>query len=172
MKYSDLPQFTNVGDYQTSISWDYLEYCLNKWQTDKLAKLELNPDFQRGHVWSKEQQIKFVEYKLSGGPGANIIYFNCVGWMNNYKGPFILVDGLQRITAILSFLHDEIPAYGYYLHDFDQPLRFIKSNLLFNINNLKTRKEVLTWYIQMNSGGIAHTEEEIERVRKLLLIET
>src|ERR1035437_1289942 len=120
MKYSDLPQFTKVGNYQINTWWNHLEESLNHWQREKMAKCDLNPDFQRGHVWTREQQISYVEFKLSGGPGADIIYFNCVGWMNDYKGPFVLVDGLQRLTSALAFLHNEIPAYGYYLNDFEE----------------------------------------------------
>ena len=26
--------------------------------------LQLNPDFQRGHVWTEEQQIAWIEYHL------------------------------------------------------------------------------------------------------------
>ena len=37
-----------------------------------------------------------------------------------------------------------------------------------NINNLQTRKEVLQWYIELNSGGTVHTDAEIDRVKKLL----
>ena len=35
-------------------------------------------------------------------------------------------------------------------------------------NNLKTKKEVLQWYIDMNTGGTLHTAEEIKRVKKLI----
>lgn len=90
---------------------------------------------------------------LANGPGANLIFFNCVGWMHDFKGPFVLVDGLQRITAALEFLSGKIPAYGHFIGEYNQPLRYIKAEFLFNVNNLKTRNEVLTWYVQLNSGG-------------------
>ena len=41
-------------------------------------------------------------------------------------------------------------------------------DIIVNINELKTRKEVLKWYIEMNEGGTPHTEEEIKRVKRLL----
>lgn len=41
-----------------------------------------------------------------------------------------------------------------------------------NINNLQTRKEVLQWYIEFNSGGTVHTKEEIDRVKELLAAES
>lgn len=36
------------------------------------------------------------------------------------------------------------------------------------INNLKTEKEVLQWYIDMNAGGTPHIKSEIERVKKMI----
>ena len=40
--------------------------------------------------------------------------------------------------------------------------------LKVHINNLKTKKEVLTWYLEMNTGGTVHTDDELDRVRKML----
>lgn len=37
-----------------------------------------------------------------------------------------------------------------------------------NVNDLKTEREVLQWYIDMNAGGTPHTTEEIDRVKKLI----
>jgi hypothetical protein len=36
------------------------------------------------------------------------------------------------------------------------------------VNELKTRREVLQWYLDLNAGGVVHTTKEIERVRELL----
>lgn len=165
MKFKDIPQFTNVGSYQVNMP---LQYTVG-WIKDQIEELglQLNPDFQRGHVWSEEQQIAFIEYLLKGGKSARIIYFNHPGWMNSFKGEFVCVDELQRLTAVQRFMNNEIPAFGVYLKDFEDKLpRDV--DLIFNVNNLKTRKEVLQWYIEFNSGGTVHTEEEINRVKELL----
>ena len=42
------------------------------------------------------------------------------------------------------------------------------NTLMIHVNNLKTKREVLQWYIDMNAGGTPHTTEEIERVKKLI----
>ena len=34
--------------------------------------------------------------------------------------------------------------------------------------DLKTEKEVLQWYVDMNAGGTPHTNEEIERVKSMI----
>lgn len=40
--------------------------------------------------------------------------------------------------------------------------------MYLNVNDLKTEKEVLQWYVDVNSGGTPHTNEEIERVKKMI----
>lgn len=81
---------------------------------------------------------------------------------------FVCVDGLQRITAIQRFMNNEIPVFGMFHFDFEGETDLIRHSMIFNINDLKTKKEVLQWYIQMNAGGTPHSAEEIERVKKLM----
>jgi hypothetical protein len=171
MKYSDIEPFTKDGDYEVNIGLKYLELTLKGYEDD--YGLELNPDFQRGAVWTKEQQIAYVEFFLKGGKTARVIYFNCPSFNRNTKeinNPMVCVDGLQRLTALRKFLNNEIKVFGIYLDDFEDKdimLRRI-GQLRFNINNLQTRKEVLKWYLDFNTGGTVHSEEEINRVKKLL----
>lgn len=44
----------------------------------------------------------------------------------------------------------------------------MRHTLRLNVNNLKTEKEVLQWYIDMNVGGTPHTSEEIGSVKKMI----
>ena len=131
--------------------------------------LELDPDFQRGHVWSEEQQKRYVEFVLRGGRSAKEIYFNCKGWQREYEGPVVLVDGKQRLEAVRKFLRNELVIFdGKYYKDFEDRLDTIRHSFKFYINDLETRKEVLQWYIDINDGGVVHTTEEIDKVKKLL----
>lgn len=63
--------------------------------------------------------------------------------------------------------------FGYYLKDFENyKVLLRRESIKININNLKTREEVLQWYIDFNSGGTVHSKSEIDRVKKLLEEET
>ncbi len=166
MKFKDIPQYTQHPNYVVDISFDYLEQHLSFW--NDRGELELEPDFQRSHVWNTEQQIAYVEYLLKGGHAAQELYFNCKGWQTTYDGPIQLVDGLQRLTAVRSFLANKIPVFGTLYSEFEDKLRFTRSNFKFYINNLKTRKEVLQWYIDLNTGGVIHSSSEIDKVKRLL----
>ncbi|MDI3411736.1 DUF262 domain-containing protein [Bacillus sonorensis] len=163
MKFSDIKPYTNDGNYRAHHPLKYLKSTIETYIEEGL---QLNPDFQRGHVWTEEQQVKFVEHLLRGGK-TTPVYLNQKGWMKKPEGEFVCVDGLQRITACLRFLNNEIPVFGHFLSEYEDSL----SNLIaleFVINDLPTKKDVLKWYIELNTGGTVHSEEEIARVKNML----
>ena len=65
-------------------------------------------------------------------------------------------------------MNNEIPVFDMFHSDFEGDTDLIRHSMVFNINDLKTKKEVLQWYIQMNAGGTPHSAEEIDRVKKLM----
>ena len=168
-KFKDIPKFIcQDGHYQVNMPIISLPRWVKEQQDD--LKLELNPDFQRGHVWAEEQKIAYMEYLLKGGLSSRTIYFNMPGWMHtNWEGPFVCVDGLQRITAVLDFLDNKIKVFNSYFKDFEDP-RWLctEPDVIICINDLKYRKDVLHWYIEMNTGGTVHTKEQIDKVKNLL----
>ena len=108
MKFADIPQFTHANwacDYELSRVWDAIE----KWRNED--GLNIDPDFQRAHVWKPPQQTAFIEFMLRGGITGRDLYFNHPGWMRDWKGEFVMVDGKQRLEAIRRFFHNEIPAF-------------------------------------------------------------
>lgn len=170
-KFADIPQLTRDGTYQVNVPIRYVLDNITKWEEDDYYQLQLNPDFQRGHVWTEEQQVSYMEFLLRGGKTARVIYFNKPSWQGctpiKKYDDFVCVDGLQRLTAIMRFLKNEIKVFGTYYKDFEDKLPIL-CDVIFNVNNLKTKKEVLQWYIDINTGGTPHTKEEIDKVKKMM----
>lgn len=173
MRFSDIPQYIDTGSWECNYDLVSLVGSIEKWCNgiDTNAKLEMNPDFQRGHVWNEQQQIAYIESLLRGGAkNARVIYLNDPNWMKHSDRPyksFVCVDGLQRYTAIKRFISNETKIFGNYYNQFEDTLRG-KHDIRLNVNDLPTRRAVLQWYIEFNSGGTVHTEEEINRVKMLL----
>jgi len=166
MNFKDIPQFTSDGNYRVDICLRDLIYTMDRYQ--QKDDIDMNPDFQRGHVWDSEKQIAFVEFMLRGGKSARMIYLNHPNWMTSFEGRLTLVDGKQRLTAALKFMNNELQVFdGNYFKDFTGGMTFFVG-FTFCINDLKTRAEVLQWYLDLNAGGVVHTNEEIEKVRNLL----
>ncbi len=165
MRFQDIPPFTRSANYRVNIDLESLPWSLQGY-LDK-HRLNMDPDFQRVHVWTEGQQVRFMEYLLRDGVSGRVIYFNHPGWMDDWKGDFVLVDGKQRLEACLRFLRDGFRAFGRLRSEFEDRIP-IMIGLVFAVNNLRTRAEVLQWYLDLNTGGTVHTDAEIEKVRKLL----
>ena len=127
MKFKDLPVMIDSGSYHISLPLKELR----KWLTSE--QVELCPDFQRGHVWNEKQQIAFVEWFLAGGITGRAFYFNGYAWRHSAGYDLVCVDGLQRITALLNFIENKIPAYGCLLNDFEDPLPTLRYLLMFTL---------------------------------------
>lgn len=169
MKFSDIPQFPKAC-YDVRVPWANIERHL-KSEIDEI-NLNLDPDYQRCHVWTEEQQIAYVEYRLMGGETGTVLTLNCHDWMRGFKGPYELVDGKQRLEAARKFVSGDLKVFGCSLREFEDEMQFMGTfeNAYFNwkVMSLPTREEVLKLYVDMNAGGTPHTEEEINRVRKML----
>lgn len=171
-RFKEIPQFTSDGSYQVN----YPLTSLVKFIEDEVETmgLQLNPEFQRGHVWTEEQQIAWLEYHLRGGKSGNTIYLNNP-FQHSVREPrageysdYVCVDGLQRLTAAQRFVFNEIKVFGSYFKEFEDGIRVLPQMMILNINDLKSEKEVLQWYIDMNAGGTPHTAEEIQRVKDMI----
>lgn len=166
-EFAAIPQFAHC-DYTITVPWTYIERFLKTAQEHTLCPLNLNPDFQREHVWTATQQTKYLEYQLRGGISGRHIYANCKGWHRTYQGPYELVDGKQRIQAILQFLRGQLPVFGSYYSEFTDRPSTSSHYIIWNVAALETRAEVLQWYIDLNTRGTPHLRDEIMRVQKLL----
>jgi len=171
--FSEIPQLTKGAPYKVNMAWDYIEDWLRlENETAKGYSIDLDPSFQRVHVWDDVRRVRYVEYILRGGLSGKDLYFNHPNWMSSFKGTLVLVDGKQRLEAVRKFMNNEIPAFGTLLKDYSGRLPMMKCDFIVNVNNLKTTAEVLQWYIDLNAGGVAHTDGEIEKVRVMLKKET
>lgn len=148
------------------------------------SKVDLNPIFQRGHVWTREQQVAYIENFLRSPQTVNkTIYMNdlfiygsvdkVTDENNMVAGKIVCLDGLQRLTAALDFIHGKFTVFGGVSYDdiLNSPSRTrILNECVFDINYLllSNNKEVIDFYVDFNAGGTPHTKEEIERVKKLI----
>lgn len=165
-----IPQYHSVT--ATSYRIDLLIGIVRDWQNKN--QLDLMPDFQRGHVWTEEQKIKFIEFYLMGGT-VNPIYFN---WSPNldekqYRD-FVIVDGLQRLTAFMEFYDGKFKAHGYTYAEFEKFARDASVDFRWPwidaiMLEYPTKAEVLKFYYFLNSGGTPHSKEEIDRVHDMIV---
>lgn len=72
-RFGDIPQFTRDSNYKVNMDIRRIPDWIKE---NEGYGLQLNPRFQRGHVWTEQQQIAWLEFFLRGGKSGIEIYFN------------------------------------------------------------------------------------------------
>ena len=136
------------------------------------GRFDLCPDFQRGHVWDTAKQIAYME-NVFRGVAPTLIRFNqrvhvdVPGDLVPYE--MVCLDGLQRLTAMRAFMGGQLRVFGGLSADdlakspFD-PFRYYWQAEVFDFT---WRKDLLQFYLDLNSGGVVHSPEELKRVAVL-----
>lgn len=87
-------------------SYDSRTYSINDFlEWDKAGQLELNPRFQRRHVWTDKAKSYLMDTILRGKPIPKIFIRQKIN-VSTKTSTRDVVDGQQRLRTILSFIKD------------------------------------------------------------------
>jgi hypothetical protein len=125
------------------------------------------PPFQRdNNKWTREQQIRFVE-NVCAGFRTTLMLYTLKEDEGLYEQVQIL-DGLQRLTAILAFIENEFPIFGeFYFRDIDARLALGTVRPQVRIYTFETEADAVQFYIEMNRD-ITHSADDIRRAEQYL----
>ena len=171
IKYSDIEPYPGLSFVcgPTRLSWRDIPRSLKQWIEED--GLNLSPEYQRDFVWDNEQKTAFIEHILKGGNTAPIV-FNYPGYDLGSLGGMEVVDGKQRLSALIQFFDNQIKAFGYYFENFRGRSFHGTGNrgvgLDYGIVDISDRVEIYKLYLRLNSTGKHHTQEDLEKVKKLI----
>ncbi len=120
---------------------------LKDWSLNK--KLEIRPSFQRREFWSESARKMLMDTILNNIPMPKIYLSTKIINRSSYR---VVIDGQQRISAILDFLNDK------YTIDFNG-----KKDISFNKLSEEEQGNFLSYRIDFNEG-LNFTDEEIRAV--------
>lgn len=168
-----IPGYDVIRSFETET--DLLNFKKFLSGIDEDMGLNLNPKFQRGAVWSNHQKVAYMEHLLKGGKSGKQLYFNNPGYVMTDLDDFevkdcVCVDGLQRITAISEFVSNEFSVFGdkkiFFKDIEDHYLASIRLDVFMGV--IKTYEEIVQWYLDINTGGTNHTQDEIDKAKEEL----
>ena len=84
------------------IAYNELRSCADLFRMYKQEILEIQPDFQREEVWDRSSQTRFIDSLIKQLPIPSMCFsvdYKTQKWQ--------VIDGLQRMTAIIKFLSDK-----------------------------------------------------------------
>jgi Protein of unknown function DUF262 len=159
--YSDI----EIGEAPFSI-FEYLR------QLDK-GKITIQPDFQRNQVWNTTQKSKFIESIILNFP-LPPIYLN-----ETKESKYIVIDGLQRSTALKQFYKGEYTLYGiealpkyngYKFKDLPETLQSKFEDKKLTVFVLKPSTPMVVIYDLFNRINTGGTQLNRQEVRNCIFI--
>lgn len=167
----DVPQLPR-GRNEFDVEWTRLESVVQDHL--KTDGLDLEPRFQRGHVWTEAQQAAYVQAMLQGCEVSRTLIFNHYCWeygdlpLPYPHGTMVIVDGKQRLQAVRRFMNDDLRVFGLRRSEFAGQFRLSNARFHFRIMVMPDEPAVLRLYLALNAGGTPHTADELDRVRAML----
>lgn len=137
---------------------------------DNNNRLELQPDFQRNVVWTKAAQIMLVDTILKGIPIPKIYIKSIIKEGNTYR---VVIDGQQRLTAILNFVNDKMKLtkpydgeyYGLKFSELDDDKKNAVLRYTIDINEIfnPTEEEIRDLYSRVNKYTVQLNKQELRK---------
>lgn len=134
------------------------------------GELLLDPPFQRGSVWTTEQQEAWILSILDGVP-LPAIFINQPRFANGEWGHLMcVIDGKQRIEAMIAFQEDRLLVKGQKFSEQSDGFRreWRQQAMPVVFTDFATKAECADLYVRLLICGTAHTDEEIEKARAMV----
>ena len=133
--------------------------------------IDFEPDYQRDFVWTQEDKEKLIDSIF-----CNIDIGKFCFIKNGYNDKYLytVLDGKQRIRAILDFYENRFAYKGKYFNDLSPLDQNHFEHYMISVAevNYADRKTILKYFLMLNTGGRIMAEEQLEKVRKLYEEET
>lgn len=125
-----------------------------------------NPDYQRGYVWTDVDKEKLIESIMLGYPiGGFVVKANRYPELRSE-----IIDGKQRINAIVDFMSGKYKYKGLYYWNLSRSDRnnFEDRSIQWcELPETATRKDCLKMFLACNSCGVPQDESHIQKVKEL-----
>lgn len=122
------------------------------------------PPFQRDLVWTRNQEVMFIESAylglLSGSFCTHEVDWDCHDKALKFSG--WLIDGQQRLTTIERYWNDAFKVCGLYYSELTPPekRRFLRTRFVQNKVILNDEVLIKDLYNRMAFGGVPHKPED------------
>lgn len=159
------PRLEEDEDIQFQYSQRHLNGLL--W-TYYSSGIDLEPEYQRGNVWTPEQKYNLIDsiFKNIDIGKFTVIRRSFKERLTHY---YEMLDGKQRITALLDFYESRFKYQGKYFHELcarDQG-HFENYSINYAETEPLTQEQKLRYFLKLNTTGVPVDPAHINKVKEM-----
>lgn len=157
-----------ISEDRSKVRWEDIKWSIREvYHHYKEGTLQLQPDFQRGYVWTPAIQRRFIESILMRLP-IPVVYL-----AETVDDKYEVIDGQQRLTTIVNFIDGKFPLAKLSVLDELKGLRFkdLKPELQKLFHNYQIAGRVLDascppdlkfdMFERLNTGSVQLNKQEL-----------
>lgn len=129
--------------------------------------VDFNPDYQRGYVWESEDKVALIDSIFNNIDIGKFAFIH-LGYSgdNSYE----ILDGKQRMRAILDYFENRFDYKGKYFNDLSAREQDFFEDYSISVAETQNadRKQVLKYFLTLNKHGKIMDKRQLEKVEKML----
>lgn len=132
--------------------------------------IDMEPSYQRDYVWTQKDKEELITSIFSGIEIGRFVVKRRE-WDEREPKGYEIVDGKQRMNAIMEFFMGKFKWNGKYYHELHGLDRYRFKDYGIAVCELResvTKEELLEIFIRINTFGKTMPKEQIEKVQKML----
>ena len=172
-------RWTDIRKYQENISKDLIKDSDLRMQfmQQTIGSLfnkvyhfgvDFEPEYQRDFVWNLEDKIALVDSIFNNVEIGKFVFIH-LGYNGKYG--YEILDGKQRLRALLDYFEDRFQYKGKYFSDLSiREQNFFEeySISVAETRDTITREQKLRYFISLNKSGHVMAKEQLEKVEEML----
>ena len=131
----------------------------------RMRKTNMNPEYQRGLVWSVDDKRKLIDALVQGRSIGAITFAK-----NDFDDKFLyeILDGKQRLSTIAEFVADGFDYQGIFFSELSLTAQSEFFNLSLGVIDVSfdNDREKIEYFIELNSAGVKVSSEFLDNLRK------
>jgi hypothetical protein len=133
--------------------------------------VDMNPEYQRGYVWSLEDKQKLIESIFEKADIGKFTFIKLTE--TDYIDrdvDYEILDGKQRLSTLTEFYENRFSYKGKFYNDLDgcDKRTFLNAVIsIGDINNVIDRKTIYQQFLRINRTGKPIPEEHLKRIEML-----
>ena len=142
-----------------------------------IGTYEFNPVYQRDLVWSTEKKQAFVKKLIIGD--VDLCPTLIAAPFKEGKREYEILDGKQRMMAVIQFIQGQFPVEGFYYKDLNlgDVTRLMNSQFKYKLVKYyskkdsrklteMTLKQKVELFLQINEYGQKVSDEHLDKIKK------